>query len=44
MGDDNIHRHNQQCETNEVVLGRAHKLPGGLQMDFMCHHLETIII
>ena len=35
--------HNQQCETNEVVLGRVHQLPQTWPMDLACHHLETIL-
>ena len=40
--EDNIKRHNQQCENSEVVMGRAH-LPSQIrQMNVTCHQLETI--
>ena len=42
QGEDTTHRHNQQCETNEVVLGRAHQQPQRRSMDLAGHHLETI--
>ena len=42
QGVDTSHRHNQQCETHEVVLGRAHQPPQRRSMDLACHQLETI--
>ena len=36
--EDKCHRHKQQCEKHEMVLGRAHQLPQIRPMD----HLETI--
>ena len=36
------HRDKQQCEKNEIVLGRAHQLPQRIRTDLACHHLETI--
>ena len=38
----NSSRYNQQCETNEVVLGGAHRPLQRRAMDLACHHLETI--
>ena len=38
QGEDKSHRHNQQCETNEVVLGRASKTADGPPVP---HHFET---
>ncbi len=35
-------RYNQQCEKNEMVMGRAQQPPQTRQMDLECHHLETI--
>ena len=37
-----IHRYNQQCEENEMVLGRAYQPPQRRPMDLANHHLETI--
>ena len=33
----NPSRHNQQCEKNDVVLGRAHRAPQRRTMDLTCH-------
>ena len=38
----NSHRYNQNCEKNEMVMGRAYQPPQRRQMDFACHHLEAI--
>ena len=35
------HRYNQQCEKNEMVLGRAHQAHQRRSMDLTSHHLET---
>ena len=43
QGEDKSRRRNQQCEKNELVLGRAHQLPQRRPMDLACHHLETIV-
>ena len=42
QGEDKSHRYNQQCEKNEVVLGRTHQAPQRRPVDLACHHLETI--
>ena len=39
---DSVNRHNQQCDNNEVALGRAHQPPQIRQMDLACHYLENI--
>ena len=42
QGEDKSHRYNQQCEKNEMVLGRAYQPPQRRPMDHACYHLETI--
>ena len=42
LGREQKYRHNQQCEKNEVVLGRAYRPRQRRPMDLTCHHLETI--
>ena len=37
-----IHRHNQQCEKHEVVMGRAHRPHQRRQRNFTFNHSETI--
>ena len=39
QGEDKSHRYNQQCEKNEMVLGRAYQPPQRRPMDLACHHL-----
>ena len=41
QGEDKSHRHNQQCEDNEVVLGSSHQPSQRRPVDIACHHLET---
>ena len=40
--EDVSHIYNQQCENNEMVLGRPHQPFQRRPMDLACHNLETI--
>ena len=42
QGEDNRPRYNRQCDTNEMVLGRARQPPQRRPIDLACHQLETI--
>ena len=42
QGENNIHRFNQHCKKNEMVLGRAYQPPQRRPMDLTCHHLQAI--
>ena len=39
---DRRHGYNQQCEKQDVVLGKAHQPPQRPPMNLACHHVETI--
>ena len=40
QAEDKSHSYNQQCEKNEMVLGRAYQAPQRRPMDLACHHLD----
>ena len=42
QGEETRFRHNQHCQKNEMVLGRAHQPPQRRPMDLACHHLDTM--